>query len=160
MLTDEEKAAILEEAREHPTPLSAGVSALKVIQASRRWVSDEHLHEAAGILGVTPVELEEVATFYNLIYRRPVGEHVIHVCDSIACWMLGSETITAHLERRLGIRTGETTPDGAFTLLPVVCLGNCDHAPSLVIDGELYNDVTEERLDEILADLGREGGGR
>jgi NADH-quinone oxidoreductase subunit E len=158
MLTAEERAAILEEVREHLTPISAGVSALKVIQASRRWVSDEHLREAAEILGVTPVELEEVATFYNLIYRRQVGEHVIHVCDSITCWMLGSESITAHLQRRLGARMGQTTADGKFTLLPVVCLGNCDHAPTLVIDGELYNDVTEERLDEILAGLGWEGG--
>jgi len=92
-----------------------------------------------------------VATFYNLIYRQPVGRHVILLCDSVSCWIMGYDNLRDHLKSRLGIDLGGTTPDGRFTLLPSVCLGACDHAPVMMIDDDLHLDLTPERIDQILA---------
>jgi NADH-quinone oxidoreductase subunit E len=100
---------------------------------------------------MTPAELDAVATFYNLIFRKPVGKHVILVCDSVSCWIMGYERILQHLRDRLGIVLGETTADGVFTLLPIVCLGACDQAPAMMIDDELYGDLDAAKIDEILA---------
>ena len=94
--------------------------------------------------------MDGVATFYNLIFRKPVGRHVILICDSISCWILGYEGILDRLRSRLGIRVGETTPDSRFTLLPICCLGACDRAPAIMVDDDLYGDVTPDGLDEIL----------
>jgi NADH-quinone oxidoreductase subunit E len=91
-----------------------------------------------------------VATFYNLIFRKPVGKHVIMVCDSVSCWIMGEERLIDHLQRKLGIKPGETTPDGMFTLLPTVCLGHCDQAPVMMLDGEIIANLTEEKIDEVL----------
>src|SRR5262249_28598428 len=95
-------------------------------------------------------ELDGVATFYNLIFRRPVGQHVILLCDSVSCWIMGYERLQTHLRTRLGITLGETTADGQFTLLPIPCLGTCDHAPALMIDDALYRDLDPEKLDLVL----------
>jgi NADH-quinone oxidoreductase subunit E len=100
---------------------------------------------------MSPDELDSVATFYNLIYRKPVGRHVILVCDSVSCWIMGYDPIREHLSSRLGIGLGETTQDGRFTLLPIVCLGTCDHAPAMMVDDELYGDLDPAKIDEILA---------
>jgi NADH-quinone oxidoreductase subunit E len=100
---------------------------------------------------MTPDELDNVATFYNLIFRKPVGKHVILVCDSVSCWIMGYERVRQRLSERLGIGFGETTADERFTLLPIVCLGACDHAPAIMIDDDLCRDVDREKLDAILA---------
>jgi NADH-quinone oxidoreductase subunit E len=92
-----------------------------------------------------------VATFYNLIFRKPVGRHVILLCDSISCWVMGYETIRGYLQEKLGIQYGETTPDGRFTLLPNCCLGTCDCAPALMIGNDLYRNLTVDQLEEILS---------
>jgi NADH-quinone oxidoreductase subunit E len=113
-------------------------------------VSDEALADVAAFLDMSAAELDSVATFYNLIFRRPVGEHVILICDTISCWIVGQEELYAHLKSRLGIDWGQTTTDGRFTLLPVPCLGACDRAPVIMIDGDLHGDLTPARIDEIL----------
>jgi NADH-quinone oxidoreductase subunit E len=154
MLTEEERREIEEAAKESGHWKAASVDALKVVQKRRGWVCDEALEEVAGLLDMTPAELDGVATFYNLIYRRPVGRHVILLCDSVACWIMGYETLLEHLERRLGIGPGETTADGAFTLLPVACLGACDHAPAMMVDEDLHGDLTPEKVDRILQSYG------
>jgi NADH-quinone oxidoreductase subunit E len=92
-----------------------------------------------------------VATFYNLIYRRPVGRHVILLCDSVSCWIVGYEKIRRSLEQKLGIVFGQTTSDDRFTLLPIACLGACERGPALMIDEDLHANVTAESLDQILA---------
>jgi NADH-quinone oxidoreductase subunit E len=97
-------------------------------------------------------ELDSVATFYNLIFRKPVGRNIILLCDSISCYVMGYEKIYDQLQARLHIKFGESTPDGKFTLLPNCCLGTCDHAPAMMINGELYKNLTPDRLDEILHD--------
>jgi NADH-quinone oxidoreductase subunit E len=153
-LTAEEKREIAEEQKRYPDRRAACVEALKIAQRSRGWVSDETLRELADHLGMTADELDGVATFYNMIFRRPVGRHVIFLCDSVSCWVMGEEALRAQLKERLGIDFGQTTVDGEYTLLPVACLGTCDHAPALLLDRELHGDLTETRIDALIARRG------
>jgi len=150
MLTAEEKKEIEAEFPRYEQKRAACVEALKVVQRHRGWVSDEALIAVAEFLEMTPAELDGVATFYNLIFRKPVGKHIILVCDSISCWIMGYERILQHLQDRLGIVLGETTADGVFTLLPIVCLGACDQAPAMMIDDELFGNLDPDKIDEIL----------
>ncbi|HWQ14322.1 MAG TPA: NADH-quinone oxidoreductase subunit NuoE [Roseiflexaceae bacterium] len=150
MLTEVERTAIETEAAHYPQRRHACIDALRIVQRERGWVSDEGVRDVAAALGVSPEEVDAVATFYNLIYRRPVGQHVILLCDSVSCWVMGYEQIRARIRARLGIGFGETTVDGRFTLLPIQCLGTCDHAPAMMVGAELYRDLTPERVDEIL----------
>lgn len=151
MLTPEEVRAIDHELEIVPVRSSACLEALQVVQRSRGgWVDDEALADVAEHLGMSVAELDSVATFYNLIHRRPVGRHVIHVCNSVSCWLMGYETVRAGLSERLGVGFGETTEDDRFTLLPIQCLGTCDHAPALMVDEDLYRDLDAEALDAIL----------
>jgi NADH-quinone oxidoreductase subunit E len=150
MLTAEEKYEIEKAISQVPIKKAAGIEALKIVQEHRRWVSDESLHDVAAFMNMSSEELDSVATFYNLIFRKPVGRHVILLCDSISCWVMGYESILKHLTKRLSIKYGETTPDGRYTLLPNCCLGTCDCAPALMIDDDLYRNLTTEKLDEIL----------
>lgn len=150
MLSAEERREIEAEAAHFPDRRAACIEALMIVQRHRGWVSDEAVRDIAAFLGMTADEVDGVATFYNLVFRRPVGRHVVKVCDSVSCWILGYETMRDHLEARLGIRFGETTPDGRFTLLPIVCLGVCDHAPAMMIGDALYTDLTPEGIDAIL----------
>ena len=150
MLTSKEKHEIDEAIKLVPVRKAAGIEAMKIVQEHRRWVSDESLNDIASYMGMSVEELDSVATFYNMIFRKPVGRHVILLCDSISCWVMGYENIQSYLEKRLGIGLGETTADGRFTLLPNVCLGTCDCAPALMIDNDLHRNLTIEELDEIL----------
>ncbi|OGW45982.1 MAG: NADH-quinone oxidoreductase subunit E [Nitrospirae bacterium GWC2_57_9] len=153
MLSDQEKTEIETEIRRYERRSAACVDALKVVQRHRGWVSDEALADVAEILGMTTHELDSVATFYNLIYRRPVGKQVILVCDTISCWIVGQQQVFDHLKMRLGADWGQTTADGRFTLLPVPCLGVCEQAPAVMIGNEVYGDLTPEKLDRILERL-------
>jgi NADH-quinone oxidoreductase subunit E len=99
---------------------------------------------------MTTEELDSVATFYNMLFRRPVGRHIILVCDSVSCWVMGYENIRDYLMKALAIKYGETTPDDRFTLLPNCCLGTCDTAPALMIDNDLYKNVSTAQIDDIL----------
>jgi len=150
MLSTEEKTEIDEHIKEYPNKRAACIEALKVVQEKRRWISDESLKDIAGYLEMTIDELDSVATFYNLVFRKPVGKHVILICDSVSCYILGYEKILDYLNKKLGIQLGETTENNLFTLLPIPCLGTCDHAPALMIDNDLHRDLTEEKLDKIL----------
>lgn len=150
MLTLEEKNEIEKAISVMPVRKSACIEALKVVQHHRRWISDETLKDVAVYMDMSPAELDSVATFYNLLFRKPVGRHIILICDSISCWIMGYDQIRNHLIDTLGIKYGQTTADDRFTLLPNCCLGTCDKAPALMIDNDLYNNVTIEQLDEIL----------
>jgi NADH-quinone oxidoreductase subunit E len=154
MLSEEEKKEIQTELRQYDHKRAACVEALKIVQHHHGWVSDDNLQELAKLLDMTPDELDAVATFYSLIFRKPVGRHVILICDSITCWIMGYEDLRAHLTSRLGIDLGQTTEDGRFTLLPIPCLGTCDHAPAMMIDEDLHYDLNREKIDQILARYG------
>jgi NADH-quinone oxidoreductase subunit E len=154
MLTEDEKTEIAEQIQHYDHKRAGCVEALKIVQNHHGWVSDEHLRDVARLLDMTPDELDAVATFYSLIFRRSVGRHVILLCDSVSCWIMGYEDLLAHLTDRLGTGLGETSADGRFTLLPVSCLGTCDHAPAMMIDNELYRDLNREKIDQILERYG------
>jgi NADH-quinone oxidoreductase subunit E len=150
VLTDEERRELEEAMPHYPSRRSAAITALKIVQRHRRWVSDEVLSDLSGFLNVSVDELDTLATFYNLLYRKPVGRHVILVCDSMVCWSLGSERLVGALQDELGVELGETTSDGRFTLLPIVCLGACERAPAILVDDDLHGPVDPEHLDRIL----------
>lgn len=134
-----------------PHKQAACIDALKIVQKHNRWVSDAALKELAPILEMSVHEIDSIATFYNIIFRKPVGRHVIFVCNSVSCWIMGYENILSALQEKLGIKFSQTTPDQRFTLLPIPCLGTCDHAPALIIDEDLYRDLKPDQLDEILS---------
>jgi NADH-quinone oxidoreductase subunit E len=150
MLLEQEKQQIEAELKKFPVKSAACIEALKIVQKHRKWVPDESIEDLAQILDMTAAEVENVATFYNLIFRRPVGRHVILLCDSISCWVMQYEKIKESLNEKLGIDFGETTKDDRYTLLPVQCLGNCDRAPTMMVDNDLYDTLTPEKLDDIL----------
>jgi NADH-quinone oxidoreductase subunit E len=135
------------------TNREAAVDVMKELQRHYGWLTDEAVLEAAELLGLSPLQVEELATFYEMIYRRPVGRHVIHVCDSISCWAAGGDPLLQKFEQMLGIRVGSTTADGVFTLLPCCCLGNCGKAPAVMIGERLYGPVTVEEAEALLAEL-------
>src|SRR5579863_5178378 len=121
-----------------------------IVQKHRGWVSDESLKDLAELLESSVEDLDGVATFYNLIFRKPVGRHVIMICDSVSCWVMGYNRMRDHLKSRLGVELGQTTADGRFPLLPVVCLGACDRAPTMIVDGQLHGNLSSQKIDEIL----------
>jgi NADH-quinone oxidoreductase subunit E len=151
MLSAEEKIEIEKAISLVPVRKAAGIEALKIVQEHRRWISDESLQDVADYMQMTREELDSIATFYNLLFRKPVGRHIILVCDSISCWVMGYEGIVAELSKRLQIKFGETTFDGRYTMLPNCCLGTCDCAPAFMIDNDLYRNVKADQLDEILS---------
>lgn len=150
MLSVEEQKDLEEELKIVPYKKAATIEALKVVQKHRGWVSDDGVKDIAEFLEITPDEVDGIATFYNLVFRRKVGKHVILICDSVSCWILGYKQILDYINNKLGIKFGETTSDGKFTLLPIPCLGTCDHAPALMIDNDLHRDLTPDMLDSII----------
>lgn len=157
-LTAVEIAAIEHEASIMETREAAGIEALKVVQAHRGWISDESLYAISDLLAIPVAQLEGVATFYNLIYRQPVGKNVIHLCDSIACHLTGLDSVLAAIKQYLNIEYGQTTPDGKFTLLSNACLGSCDKAPAMMIGIEHYQHLNPESAVDILQKLSVTGG--
>lgn len=151
MLTEEEQKEIEAELSRYEQKRAVCVEALKIVQRHRGWVSDDTLNAVAAFLEMTPEEVDAVATFYNLIFRKPVGRHVILVCNSVSCWIMGHEHILEHLQERLDTPLGGTSADGVFTLLPMVCLGACDQAPAMMIDDQLYGNLDPEKIDDILS---------
>lgn len=148
----EEAKQEIEKLFEHlPHKQAACIDALKIVQKYNRWVSNEALEELAPILDMSAHQIDAIATFYNIIFRRPVGRHVIYLCNSVTCWIMGYEEIHAALKEKLQIDLGMTTKDDRFTFLPIPCLGTCDHAPAMIIDEDLYRDLKPDQLDGILA---------
>ncbi len=148
-LSPEETAEIAAEIAHVPEPASAMIEALRIVQRHRGWVSDQSVGAIARMLGTSTAAVDSVATFYNLIFRKPVGRHVVMYCDSVSCYVMGCDPLRVALQAKLGLEPGETTSDGRFTLLPAVCLGACDHAPVMMIDEDLILDVAPQQLDAV-----------
>ncbi|MEJ2427711.1 MAG: NADH-quinone oxidoreductase subunit NuoE [Deltaproteobacteria bacterium] len=157
MIPRDLKESLLKQIASIDHPRELVVDVMFAVQDHYGYLSDKAGEEVAGLLNMSPLEVEELATFYTFIYREPVGKYVIHVCDSVICWMEGHESLLDHLSRKLGIKPGETTPDGMFSLLPVCCIGYCDRAPAIMINKEVYGPLTFEKLDNILERLRAEG---
>lgn len=149
-LTEIEIGEIEREIQHLPDRRSAAIDALKIVQVHRGWISDNSLAAIAELLGMSVDELDGIATFYNLIYRQPVGENVILFCDSVSCWLMDGEKVCKKLSEKLEIEFGQTSADNKYTLLPVTCLGDCDHAPAMMVGDELHHDLTVDNLDEHL----------
>jgi NADH-quinone oxidoreductase subunit E len=153
MIPDPLRNELVQRVANAVTNREAAVDVMKELQRHYGWLTDEAVQEASDILGLSPLQVEELATFYEMIYRRPVGRHVIHVCDSISCWSLGGETLMERFKTRLGIEPGATTADGAFTLLPCCCLGNCGNAPAVMVGDRQYGPVLPDNVEALLTEL-------
>jgi len=150
VLHPEDRAAIECEMRHYEDSRATSIAALKLIQKRHGWVPDGAIPEIARLLGIAPSDLEGVATFYSLIFRRPVGRHVIKICDSVACFLTGAAQVQEAFARELRIGLGDTTGDRRFTLLPICCLGACDKGPALMIDEALLPNVAPEDVRTLL----------
>ncbi len=150
MLSDALKSEIESHIHEPEHRAAACTEALRIVQRERGWIDDESVRDIAEFLSMTPHELDGVATFFNLIHRRPVGRNVIRMCSSVSCWVMGYDKLRDSLQKKLNIKPGQTTADRRFTLLPNQCLGCCDHAPALMINGDLHRDVDPDHLDDVL----------
>ncbi len=129
---------------------AVSIEALKIVQKKLGWVSSQAISEIARLLNISSSDVEEVATFYNQIFLSPVGKNIIRYCDSVVCYITGYEEIKNYLEQLLKIKSGETTYDKKFTLLPTCCLGNCDKAPSMMINEDIYSRVLLKNIKPIL----------
>ncbi len=151
LLTKEQIESFQQKVAELKHPKELVIDLLRAVQDNNGWVPDDGVELVADIIGVPPVEVEEVATFYDKIYRQPVGKKVVHICDSICCWSRGGEQLAEALQQKLAVKFGETTEDGVFTLLPTCCLGACGEAPAIMIGLKTYGKMTPDLLDEVLA---------
>lgn len=150
ILTADEIAGIDVYKHHYPQPRAAVLDALKLVQRRNGWIDDAQVLAIANLLQMNAPDVEGVATFFNRIYRQPVGRHVILLCDSIACYLNGYEALAAAFKKTLGIDYGQTTKDGRFTLLPICCLGNCDKGASVLIDEDTYGPVSPSDIELIL----------
>lgn len=150
VMAPEDRAEIEHAIGHYDDSRAASIDALKIIQRRHGWVPDGAIPLIGKLLDIPAADVEGVATFYNRIYRQPVGRHVIAVCDSIGCFLMGYEQIYGALQAKLGIKPGQTTADGRFTLLPVVCLGACDRAPVLLVNENTHFNVSVDTLDQLL----------
>lgn len=153
MLSENAKSEVKRFERKYPDPKSALLTALHVAQREHGWLSPEIMRDVAEAMDLPPTEVASVASFYTMFNRQPVGENLIQVCTNISCSLLGAEHIVEYIKNKLGIDLGETTPDNKFTLVTVECLGSCGTAPTMQINDTYYENLTEEKVDRILAEL-------
>ena len=153
MLSDQAKAEITKLRARYPHPRSALMPALSIAQKENGWLSPEAMSEVAEFLDVPPVEAAAVASFYTMYRLKPTGKYLIQVCTNVSCSLLGAEHLVEYISRKLGIKEGEITPDGKFTWIPVQCLGSCGTAPMMQINDDYYENLTEEKIDQILSEL-------
>jgi NADH-quinone oxidoreductase subunit E len=146
----DDHASIEEEIRHYEDPRAASIGALKIVQKRHGWVPDAAIPAIGRLLGIPASDVEGVATFYNLIFRQPVGRNVIKVCDSVSCFLTGYEEVREQVCKELGVGLGETTADGRFTLLPICCLGACDRGPVLMIDDDTHFGVSPRDIAQLL----------
>jgi NADH-quinone oxidoreductase E subunit len=140
----------------YPEKRSALIPILHEVQAEVGHLSPAAIEWVAGYLALSPADVLSVASFYDMLELEPVGRHMIYVCQNLTCTLLGAEPLIRHLEGRLGIRMGETTPDGKITLKRMECLAACGTAPAIQVDGEYHHQMTREKLDALVDQLRRD----
>ncbi len=153
MISDEALKRFNEVVKRYPEKRSALIPILHEVQAEVGYLSPAAIEWVAGFLGLSPADVMSVASFYDMLNLEPVGKHMIYVCQNLSCSLLGAEHLIRHLENRLGIRMGETTPDGLVTLKRMECLASCGTAPAMQVDGIFYERMTPQKLDELLEKL-------
>jgi NADH-quinone oxidoreductase E subunit len=137
----------------YPKREAALVPVLYLAQKEFGYLSVEAMEYVAKIMGLSPARVYSVVSFYTMLNMKPVGKYHFQVCRTLPCGLMGAERLTAHLKKKLGIELGETTPDGKFTLAEVECLASCGTAPMMQVNEDYYENLTEEKLDEILQTL-------
>jgi NADH-quinone oxidoreductase E subunit len=153
MLSEKAKQQIAHLRGTYPQRQSALLPALYVAQGEIGYLPDAALDEVAVLLDLPPAEVGSVASFYTMFYRHPVGKNIISLCTNLSCHLLGADTLAGYLKQKLGVGNGETTPDGKVTLEFVECIGACDFAPALLVNGTLYKNMTAEKVDQLLSEL-------
>jgi len=156
-LSKETVARIEAESSKYPDKRSLTLPALRIAQEDLGHVSEPAMIDIAELLDLTPIQVYEVATFYSQYNLKPVGKYFIQVCKTLSCALVGAGSILDHLQNRLKIGLGETTPDGLFTLKAVECLAACGSAPMMQINDRYYESLTPEKVDQILKDLKQKG---
>lgn len=150
VMSDEERHEILECLHHYDDNRAASIDALKIVQKKHGWVPDAAIAEIGRLIGIPAADVEGVATFYSLIFRRPVGRNVIKLCDSISCYLTGYEDVREAIKAHLRINPGQTTPDNRYTLLPICCLGACDKGPVAMINDDTLVNLSPDTIPSIL----------
>ena len=140
-------------AQRYPEQRSALMPALYLAQEQYGYLTREALEEVAATLDLSLIRVYEVATFYTMFHTEPVGKYHLQLCTNVSCMLLEAETLLAYLEQKLGIKAGQTSADGLFSLAIVECLGACGTAPVMQINGDYHEDLTIEGLDRLLGEL-------
>ena len=156
MISEATQKRCAELVKRYPEKRSALIPILHEVQAEVGHLSPEAVEWVAGYLGLSPADVMSVASFYDMLSLEPVGRHLIYVCQNLTCTLLGAEKLIRRLESKLGVRMGETTPDGKITLKRMECLASCGTAPSIQVDGVYHHQVTPEKLDALLDALRRD----
>lgn len=151
--TRENRAAFEQLLTRYPTKEAALLPTLWLVQKQEGWISLESMESVATLLGIAPVKVYSVVSFYTMYYTRPMGRHVIQVCRNLSCSLLGARELIGRLSEQLGVEVGETTADGRFSLLTVECLGACGNAPMMQVNDDFHYDLTPARLDMLLAEM-------
>ncbi|MDE3019893.1 MAG: NAD(P)H-dependent oxidoreductase subunit E [Nitrospirota bacterium] len=157
MLKEKYTTEIADILSRYPVKRSALLPLLYLAQREQGYVSETAMQEIAGILKLTPPQVYETVTFYTMLNLKPLGKFHLQVCKSLMCALVGSDILIGWLEKKLGIKAGETTHDGLFTISKVECLGACGTGPMMQVNDDYYERLTEEKVDRILADLKRDG---
>jgi NADH-quinone oxidoreductase E subunit len=137
----------------YPQPRSAMIPLLHLAQEQDGWVTGEAMEHIAELLDLKPAEVLGTASFYDMLFREPIGRHLIAVCTNIACLLNGGYELLEHAEERLGIKAGDTTRDGRFTIEEVECVALCGQAPCLAVNWRFFGNVTDEAFDRLVDDL-------
>ena len=159
MLSEEAVGKIREEVARYPDPRSALMHALWIAQHEHEgWLPREAIAEVAELMGLTEADVQSVASFYSMYYKRPVGRYLIDVCHNVSCALLGGRHLLRHILDALGVAEGEMTPDGLFTVKGAECLAGCGGAPCVQVNAIFYENVTPEKADALIEQLRNEGG--
>ena len=153
MLSQETVQEIRASLTRYPRPRSAVLDALRAVQRQFGYCDREALREAAEILEIDANALQMLVTFYDLLYEKPIGEHILMPCKNIACYLRGADSLIEYISKTLHVQPGETTADGKFTLQPMECLAACDLAPMMIADETYYGPLDEAKIDTLIADL-------
>jgi NADH-quinone oxidoreductase subunit E len=156
MIPEELLAKYSDIVKNYPVKRSALIPVLLLTQEEIGYLTPDSILEIAQFLELPQIEVHEVVTFYSMLRTKPVGKHHIQVCTNISCLLLGGEEVLEHVSKKLGIKEGETTKDGWFSLTEVECLGACCNAPAMQVNYKYHEDLTLEKVDRILHDLRRE----
>ena len=157
MLAEKYKDKIAEIISRYPEKRAALLPLLWLAQEEHGYVPETAMREIAGLLGLTPPQVYETATFYTMLNRQPIGKYHIQVCRSLMCALVGSEQLLGWIHAKLGIKPGQTTPDGLFTLSTVECLASCGTGPMMQVNDDFYEQLIQKKVNRILDDLKRDG---